>query len=162
MDIQYTQKTVYNRTQITCQENVKLVPHSKVPQSLWISNRHICLIIPDHNMLLNIFNNSYKITYKLSDDLRLWKFIPFTTPRSNHTYLLADSSDNPLWCFSPFLGRGLPAAEVSRQLNSYKVKMTAPQTNPQTGGPGFFSFSGTLLKTCLACMALPAAMLPPP
>jgi hypothetical protein len=54
--------------------------------------------------------------------------IPFTTPRSNHLYHLAYGSDHLSWCFSPFLGRGLPTAKVSRQLSSYKVKMTAPQT----------------------------------
>jgi hypothetical protein len=91
-------------------------------------------------MLLNIFNNSYKFTYKLSNDLQLWRFIPFTTPRNNHTNHLADSSDHLLWCFSPFLGHGLSAAKIWRQMSSNKVKMTVPQTNPKLEGQGFSLF----------------------
>ena len=140
MGIQYTRNTIYNWPHITCQGNVKIVRHSQELQSLQIPNSHICLKIPDHNMLLNIFNNSYKITYDLSGDLQVWRFIPFTTPRSNHMYHLADSSDHFLWCSSPFWGRGLPAAKVSRQPSSYNVKMTAPQTNPILEGQGFSLF----------------------
>jgi len=70
-DIQYTLKIVYNRPHINCQENVKIVWHTQGPQSLRIPNSHICLKIHDNNMLLYIFNNSYKIPYDLSEDIQL-------------------------------------------------------------------------------------------
>jgi len=44
---------------------------------------------------------------------------------------LADISDHLLWCFGLFLGRGLSAAKVSRQMSSKKMKMTSPQINPK-------------------------------
>jgi len=47
---------------------------------------------------------------------------------------------------SPFLGRGLPAAKVSRQLSSYKVKMAAPQTNPKLEGQGYSLFLALFSK----------------
>jgi len=81
-----------------------------------------------------------KIPYNLSEDLRLCRSISFITPRSNYTCHLADGSHHLLWCFSPFLGRGLPAAKVSRQPSSYKMKMMAPQTNPKLEGQGFSLF----------------------
>jgi hypothetical protein len=36
-----------------------------------------------------------------------------------------------------------------------------PAPNPQPGGPGYLSYSGTSLKTSPAWVALPAAMLQP-
>ena len=133
-----TWKTLYNWPHIICQEYVKLVWCWQGPPSLRILNRHIFLKICD-NMLHNIFNNSYKIAYNLSDDQYCggsshsltqevntyisWQIVHIINLILFIPYILTLYSHHLFWHFSQFLGHGLPAANVSRQLSYYKVRI---------------------------------------